>query len=86
MTQVTYANPQKSFHLTAVNPQKWAAYTCAHTRKASSADVRILSNIVYGTVRRYVMAESSHNTGALRVSRYEFHLLRIAWVGHVPAT
>ena len=36
--------------------------------------------------RRYVMAESSHNTGALRVSRYEFHLLRIAWVGHVPAT
>ena len=37
-------------------------------------------------VRRYVMAESSHNTGALRVSRYEFHLLRIAWVGHVPAT
>lgn len=50
MTQVTYANPQKSFHLTAVNPQKWAAYTCAHTRKASSADVRILSNIVYGTV------------------------------------
>ena len=50
MTQVTYANLQKSFHLTAVNPQKWAAYTCAHTRKASSADVRILSNIVYGTV------------------------------------
>ena len=46
MTQVTYANSRKSFHLTVVNPQKWAAYTCGHTRKASSAYVRILSNTV----------------------------------------
>ena len=48
--------------------------------------VDLLSDSYHTLIRRYVMAESSHNTGALWVSRYEFDLLRIAWVGHVPAT
>ena len=37
-------------------------------------------------LRRYVMAESSQNMGALWASRYEFHYHLIVWVSYVPVT